>query len=205
MVLDCHTHRQPPYPEGIVSLRLPDSILVPDQLYSAGIHPWDTLEGIDEAAYSRLEELAVLPQVVAIGECGIDPLRGAPMFRQLQWFRRQVALSENIGKPLVIHAVKSADVILGLKRDLCPSQPWIIHGFRGKAALSVQLVSKGIYLSFGEKFNPDSVRGVPKDMILAETDESTLPIENIIALIGEAAGEDLTEVVAANTARVFSL
>lgn len=205
MVLDCHTHRQPPYSEGIVSLRLPDSILVPDQLYSAGIHPWDTLEGIDEAAYSRLEELAVLPQVVAIGECGIDPLRGAPMFRQLQWFRRQVALSENIGKPLVIHAVKSADVILGLKRDLCPSQPWIIHGFRGKAALAVQLVSKGLYLSFGEKFNPESVRAVPKDMILAETDESSLPIGNIIALIGEAAGENLTEVVAANTARVFSL
>lgn len=205
MILDIHSHHVVPYPEGVVNLR--DGFLprVEGQCFSAGIHPWDTEGDIPEEVFAGLEELASRREIVAIGECGVDLQKGGPMFRQLNVFRRQVEISERTGKPLIIHAVKAADMILGLKRDLNPSQPWIIHGFRGKPALAVQLVEKGLYLSFGEKFNPEALKAVPQERILAETDESPLPIREIIKAMSEACGRDLEEVVAANAASVLHL
>ncbi|MCH5213998.1 MAG: TatD family hydrolase [Muribaculaceae bacterium] len=205
MLLDIHSHRPAPYPEGVVSLASLAEPLLPGQLYSAGIHPWTTGSLADEdAAFARLEQLVALPQVVAIGECGVDPLRGAPMYRQIQILTRQCRLAEAAGKPLLLHAVKSADIILGLKKDLNPSVPWIIHGFRGKPATAQQLTAKGLYLSFGENFNPASVVATPSDKLLAETDESALSIEEIISRLSAAAGSDLFPVIAANTAALLA-
>lgn len=204
MVLDIHSHRQPPYPEGIINImdgRLPR---VDGQLYSAGIHPWDTESEVPEFVFEGLRELASRREVVAIGECGVDTVKGGPMFRQLTVFRRQVEISESLGKPLILHAVKAADILLGLKRDLMPSQPWIVHGFRGKPALAVQLLDKGFYLSFGELFNPETVRMMPLDRIFSETDESTLSIGEIVASLSEARGEDLTDIIASNISRVLA-
>lgn len=199
MILDIHTHRPAPYPDGVVSLRNFDVNPVEGQLYSAGIHPWDTVDVPGDDTFARLEKLAREKQVVMIGECGVDPAKGAPLFRQLQILKRQIDLSERLNKPLLLHCVKSADIIMGLKRDLNPRQPWIIHGFRGKPEQARQLTGKGIYLSFGEKFNPATVISMPDDMILAETDESLLSITEIIETLSRAAGRDLSSAIAANT------
>lgn len=199
MILDIHTHRPAPYPDGVVSLRNFDVNPVEGQLYSAGIHPWDTVDVPGDDTFARLEKLAREKQVVMIGECGVDPAKGAPLFRQLQILKRQIDLSERLNKPLLLHCVKSADIIMGLKRDLNPRQPWIIHGFRGKPEQARQLTGKGIYLSFGEKFNPATVISMPDDRILAETDESLLSITEIIEALSRAAGRDLSSAIAANT------
>lgn len=203
MLLDLHSHRPAPYPEGVISLGELGARLMEGQLYSAGIHPWDTATEVAQESWRRLEELAAMKQVVAIGECGVDLTKGAPMFRQLQVFRRQVELSEQVGKPLIIHCVKAADIILGLKRDLNPAQRWIIHGFRGKPELARQLTDKGISLSFGEKFNPDTLLGMPGDMIFAETDESVLTIEEIIGSLSVAANRDLLPLIKGNIAALL--
>lgn len=203
MILDIHSHREAPYPEGVISLRNFDIPLVENQLYSAGIHPWDAAGGISDDIFLRLEKLAESDQVVMIGECGVDPSKGGPMFRQLQILKMQIDLSERLRKPLILHCVKSADVIMGLKRDLNPAQPWIIHGFRGKPQQASQLTGKGIYLSFGEKFNPATVLEMPDNMILAETDESILSITEIIGALSEAANRDLTPVIGANAASII--
>lgn len=205
MIFDIHSHRSAPYPEGVVSLDSLDALLLEGQLYSAGIHPWDTKEMPSEELFNKLEVLAADPRVVAIGECGVDLQKGGPMFRQLQVLKRQIDLSERLEKPLVLHCVKGADIIMGLKRDLQPRQQWVVHGFRGKPELAAQLVAKGIMLSFGEKFNPDTVKTMPGDMLLAETDDSVLPIEEVISRLSEAAGTDLMPVVAANAARVLGI
>ena len=126
------------------------------------------------------------------------------MFRQLQVLRRQIEISEEVEKPLILHCVKGADIILGLKRDLNPRQTWVIHGFRGKTELARQLTDKGIMLSFGEKFNPDTVMAMPGDMILAETDESILTIEEIIGALSRAANRDVLAEVTANAASLLA-
>lgn len=205
MILDIHSHHTVPYPNGVVNIldgRLPS---VEAQLFSVGIHPWDTTEEVPESVFEGLELLAARPDVVAIGECGIDTLKGGPMFRQLLVFKRQVELSESLEKPLVIHAVKAADMILGLKRDLAPAQPWIIHGFRGKPAQARMLLDKGLYLSFGERFNPDTVKMMPLDRLLAETDDSPQSIDAVIQSLSTARGQDLSPSIAALTAAILKL
>lgn len=203
MILDIHSHKPAPYPEGVVSLDNLETPMLEKQLYSVGLHPWDSVEEISEETFLRLEKIAESPCVVAIGECGVDLLKGGPLFRQLQIFKRQIELSERLKKPLIIHCVKGADIILGLKRDLNPAQPWILHGFRGKPALAGQLTAKGIYLSFGENFNPDALRQMPEDKILAETDDSILTITEIIEAMSNAAGRDLTPQIISNISGII--
>ena len=214
-LIDIHSHRPAPYPEGVISLARLDEALMEGQAYSAGIHPWDTAQASGqesaqasgqapgEETFALLERTAAREQVVAIGECGVDFLKGGPLFRQLQILKQQIELSERLRKPLILHCVKGADIILGLRRDLKPTQPWAIHGFRGKPELAAQLTAKGIYLSFGEKFNAETVMQMPDDLILAETDTSVLTIDEIIGNLSVAANRDLAGIVRANTRAFF--
>lgn len=204
MILDIHSHKPSPYPEGVISLNDAATVLSKGQCYSAGVHPWDTNDTLPATQLDRLAALASDPQIVAIGECGVDLLKGGPLFRQLQVFKFQIELSERLRKPLIIHCVKGADIILGLKRDFNPVQPWIIHGFRGKPSLARQLTSRGIYLSFGEKFNAETLLEMPPGLILAETDDSILTITEIIGQLSQSANRDLTPDIIANTSNVLA-
>ena len=205
MILDCHTHLAPPRPEAVVCASPAGFVPAGGQLYSLGIHPWRPEEATEEN-FGLLARLAGMPEVAAIGEAGVDQLRGGPMYRQMLAFRRQIEISEAAGKPLVVHDVKAHDSVAGLRRDYAPVQPWILHGFRAKPTVAKMMLqaSDGFWFSFGEKFNPDALRAVPRERILAETDESALDIRQIIARLSEALGEALTETIAANPARVFA-
>lgn len=208
-ILDIHTHHPAPQPNGVVDVSFmtrPELTLLEGQLYSAGIHPWDTRKEIAEEDWQKLEELLRDPRFVAVGEAGVDLSgRGGMMFRQLQVFRRQIELSEQLHKPLIVHCVKAEDVICGLIRDLRPTQPWVIHGFRKKPAAAEQLLRAGCYISMGEHFNPDTLAAVPRDRLLAETDESPRSIEEIIDAMSTVTGADLRPAVSGNASRVLGL
>lgn len=207
-ILDIHTHHPAPQPEAVISVpaSTPVGELADAQLYSAGIHPWDTAEMPGDELWNNLEELLRDPRVVAVGECGVDLAgKGAPLFRQLQIFRRQIELSEKYRKPILVHSVKTHDIIVGLRRDLAPSMPWVIHGFRNKPQPALQLIRSGCYISLGEKFNVETLRAIPADRLLAETDESPLTIQQIIEKLSESVETDLTDRIATNTAALLSL
>lgn len=217
-IVDIHTHRFAPVWGALVNIRVSfsdantmlDSLrreqldsLRRGQLYSAGVHPWDTGYPTDDGFWTEFEALISRPDIAAIGECGVDLKNSeTPLFRQLLVFKRQIELSEKLHKPLIIHDVKADDIICGLRRDLKPRQPWVIHGFRGKPAAAQALLRAGCYISFGEKFNAETVSTIPEDRILAETDESELDIYAILGRISEARGmnlEDLTAVIKRNS------
>ena len=178
--LDIHTHHPAPQPLAVVSASPEGFEPLENQLYSVGIHPWLISRNLSTPEWEIFEKSVSLPSVVAIGECGVDKLKGGPMFLQLIIFKKQIDLSEKLGKPLIIHDVKAHNMIVGYKREYKPKQNWVVHGFRGKPTVAKMLTDEGIYLSFGENFNPESLRSVPKNMILAETDESSLSIKEII-------------------------
>ena len=104
MVLDFHTH----------CLQAEHAIINADacrffpqagKCYSVGVHPW--LAEQDAAAqWERVQALAAHPQVVAIGETGLDSLRGAPLAAQMLLFEHHFALANQVGKPLVVHLVQ---------------------------------------------------------------------------------------------------
>ena len=82
--MDFHTHNlHAPAHEAIINLP-EDALLCPasftfqaGRLYSAGIHPWWTARADVHALFEGLQQLLRHPAVVAVGECGIDHLRGA--------------------------------------------------------------------------------------------------------------------------------
>lgn len=204
MILDIHTHADGAVPNAVVNQRRIDFTPIEGQFYSVGIHPWDITENPIESM-SQLRQVASAPYIVAIGECGIDVLRGGMMFRQLQCFKAQILLSEQIAKPLIIHNVKAHDMIISLHKEIAPRQPWIIHGFRGKPTVASMLLDRGCYLSFGEHFNSESLLITPKERILAETDESSLSIDEIIFHLSTERQEDISTYISTNVRRVLGI
>lgn len=182
MFRDIHTHNLDAGPDAIINL--PFGADIPAEgAYSMGIHPWDT-ESTTDADIERLAAIARDERIVAIGECGLDALRGATLDRQEQIFLQQAAISEAVGKPLIIHAVRTHGRIAELRRRLKPAQKWIIHGFRGKPQLARQLLDAGCDISLGALFNPAVPSVVPPGRLHAETDCSAEPISQIRARIG---------------------
>lgn len=209
MIIDIHTHHAAPQPQGVIDaspLSMPEFTPADGQLYSAGIHPWSTVDPIDDTVWAELETRLLLPQFVAVGECGVDLSGNAGMlYVQLQVLKRQIELSERLGKPIIIHCVKAEDVICGLRRDLKPTQPWIIHGFRKKPETAAQLLRADCYISLGEHFNIDTLKSIPPERLLAETDQSPLPIQSIIQRMEIALDRPLTDLIADNSARVLHM
>lgn len=209
-VFDSHTHN-PSSHDSILSLSPKEYISRQrrEGFVSVGVHPWDTTE---EPRYPAeiMEQAMDDPAVVAIGESGLDSLKGGAMDIQDSLFREHVNASELSGKPLVIHLVKALDRLLRIRKELTPRSPWILHGFRGKPEIARQLLSsKGsnnIYFSIGEKFNPASVKAIPADRLLIETDESSLPVYEILRRVAEARGESpekLAQAINTNFNRLF--
>lgn len=177
MIKDIHTHRTDAR-EAVISVNPWEFAPVEGLCYSVGIHPWQAARAA-EADFDRLAECAKADNVLMIGECGIDKLRGGDLSMQTGVLERHIALSEQVGKPLVLHCVRASNELCRLRRLLRPSMPWIVHGFRGNARVASQLLDAGFYLSYGERFNPEALAATPADRLLAETDESLLPIDEI--------------------------
>lgn len=179
--IDIHSHDTKRADTAIINIS-PDEVVCPGTYYSMGIHPWDT-PAVTQSMLETLASKVHNEQIVAIGETGLDALKGGNMAKQVELFKFHILLSEQLEKPLIIHAVKTFPQIIKLKQELKPRQPWIIHGFRGKPELAQELLRHGFYLSLGEKFNKETVSIIPSDRLFYESDESPLPIEKIISLI----------------------
>lgn len=158
-------------------------LLRPGFLYSVGIHPWNAAS-VSAADLRLLRVLAAEPQVRAIGECGLDPLRlnsgeiadrHSVISLQTDLLRVHFELSQQFHKPLLLHIVRTFPEIIALRRQWRPSQPWIIHGFRGKPQLARELLANGFHLSFGLKYNPESYTLTPPGRRLRETDSMSSP------------------------------
>lgn len=144
---------------------------VPGARYSAGIHPWWTSDGEwSDLLFPGLNQLLSHPQTVALGECGIDRLRGASLQRQCEIFERQIRMADCLSLPVTVHCVRAFDILLELHKRLRPATRWTVHGFRGRPALARQLLDAGMDLSFGRRYNADSFALVPPERRHIETD-----------------------------------
>ncbi|MBQ5724036.1 MAG: TatD family hydrolase, partial [Muribaculaceae bacterium] len=78
MLVDIHTHLSDTSStlNAIVNCEPNEFRPVDGQLYSVGVHPWTLGEGREVVDKQTLLRVASHPQVVAIGESGIDLLRG---------------------------------------------------------------------------------------------------------------------------------
>lgn len=174
--MDFHTHNLLAAMPAIINMprawmiNPQEAELRTDATYSVGVHPWWTNDKEIEKIISGLYHWAEHPQVIRIGECGIDKLKGAPIAEQEKIFTLHIELSEKLQKPLTIHCVKAFERLLALHKQLHPAQRWAIHGFRGKPNLAQQLLSAGFDLSFGALYNTESFNLCPHECRFQETD-----------------------------------
>ena len=163
--------------EVAVINRYPGEVRPDDEYVCCGIHPWH----VDDDWHEKLDILrleALKPNVVAVGECGLDKAVSRDLTQQMEAFRQQVLLAEQVGKPMVIHCVKAFDELLAIHKAMRPMQKWLIHGFRGKPEQAKQIMAKGLLLSFGHRYNIESLRYVASALgkLYIETDDSSLSI-----------------------------
>ncbi|MDO4929731.1 MAG: TatD family hydrolase [Bacteroidales bacterium] len=176
---DIHTHNLLA-PAGDAIIAMPKQWLLqpsqfaprPGAFYSCGIHPWWTADAAElPLLIAGFEALVVHPQVVALGECGFDRLRGADLALQERVFLHQTNFAPAASLPLVLHCVRAFDVLLRLRKQSSAPRLWVIHGFRGNPVLARQLLSAGFRLSFGTHYNAESFALTPPDCRYRETDE----------------------------------
>jgi TatD DNase family protein len=213
--VDIHTHTARANDNLIQIINLDLNQSCPEKgFYSYGIHPW-ALENVDfqtEKTLQTLEEKLKLPNVIALGEAGLDKMHKASFERQIELFERQIELSEALKKPMILHDVRSHNEIITLRKKHKAHQPWILHGFSGTEQDLKQLIGQGIYLSVGESLlHPErkihkSFKFIDLDYLFLETDMAEIGVETIYEAAANLLEMDLSVLqtrIFSNFARLF--
>ena len=143
---------------------------------TAGIHPHDV--GAHSAAdLGEIRELAADPPCVAVGEIGLDyHYDHSPRDVQREFFRAQMQIAQEMGRPVVIHSREAEADTLGILREF-PDVTGVLHCFSSAYPLAAAGLELGYYVSFSgivtfkaaEEVR-DAARKVPLERMLVETD-----------------------------------
>ncbi|UUZ81489.1 YchF/TatD family DNA exonuclease [Paenibacillus sp. P26] len=150
----------------------------PGKLYAtAGIHPHDA-KNCNEETITKLKELAAQPQVVAIGECGLDYNRDfSPRDVQRKWFTEQIRLARDLNMPLFLHERDAfSDFISILKEHAV--QKAVVHCFTGTLPELRMYLEMGFHIGITGwicderrgKHLKELVRMIPLNRLMIETD-----------------------------------
>ncbi|GLP96954.1 TatD family hydrolase [Paraferrimonas sedimenticola] len=152
--------------------------------YALGIHPWYLCNDAEGVA-SQLEQLGKAcesasesRQLVAIGECGLDGVKGPSLGLQQRAFGAHIDLANQYGLPLVVHSVKANKALQSWLPKI--RHGFMLHGFYGSAPLAQQILAAhersfiGIgaaVLRSGNNKLVDALIDVPLERLLIETDD----------------------------------
>jgi TatD DNase family protein len=201
---------------SVYNLPVPDALILndyPERLYSIGIHPWYAVNS--KVQIAEIEKAVIKHNVIAIGECGLDKLKGPDLSEQILVFEQQILIAEKVNKPVIIHCVKAFNELIQIKKRIKPTVPLIIHGFRNNATIAKQLHNEGFLLSFCPQSlaNSSLVNELPamlsNNVFFLETDdiESEVIIE-LYSKVAELLGvslNSLQEGILSNFKKVFNV
>ena len=193
-----------------------------------GVHPHDAKTYTDEVG-EQLRMLSREPEVVAIGEFGLDYFRMlSPRNVQQDVFCAHLELARQCNLPCIIHVRDAHEDIMELLRAHGRDLRGVFHCFSGDVAQAREcLAFEGFMLSFAGPLTkqgntlPEVARMVPLDRVLVETDSPYLvpkPLQakrneplfvkhvaEKLAEIRNMTFEEIAEITSANAVRLFSL
>ncbi|MDI3260824.1 MAG: TatD family hydrolase [Sinobacteraceae bacterium] len=207
----------------------------PGFLYAtAGLHPHHAAEW-DETLAARIALLANEPEVVALGECGLDYFRNyAPHQAQLRAFVAQLGLAVQAGKPVFLHQRDAHADFLPILRDYRRAlADCVVHCFTDSAQALEDYLALDCHIGITGWICDERrglglrelVRRIPAERLLLETDAPYLLPRTIapppkdrrnepaylpwvLRGVAQARGEDevsLAAHTAANARRLFGL
>jgi TatD DNase family protein len=198
----------------------------PGVLYStAGVHPHDAKSCTPETI-PALRKLAERPEVVAIGECGLDYNRDfSPRPVQDQWFEEQIKLAVEMKMPLFLHEREAHARFIEIMGKFKGSLPKaVVHCFTGNQYELDRYLKMGLYIGItgwicderrGTHLR-ELVRKIPLDKLMLETDAPFLTprdmrpapkdgrnepafLPHVLNAVAKAMGKPAEEVAAATT------
>jgi TatD DNase family protein len=146
---------------------------------TAGMHPHHAND-FNQDAESVFRQLAELPQVLAIGECGLDYNRNyASPQAQRKAFEAQLAIACELKLPVFLHQRDAHDDFVAMleshRKDLVDV---VVHCFTEGEAVAQEYIEMGFYLGItgwicderrGHALQ-QAVGSIPLDRIMLETD-----------------------------------
>ena len=197
----------------------------PNVYASVGVHPNAT--DCREPSAAELVELATDPNVVAIGETGLDYFRseGKPDW-QRQRFENHIEAAKTSHKPLIVHTRAAADDTMDMLEGLDAGQAGgVMHCFAEDWAVAERALAIGFYISFSGIVtfkNADTLKQVaqktPLNRMLIETDSPYLApvpfrgkvnepawVKHTAEHIAKLRGDPLEKIAEATTDNFFRL
>jgi TatD DNase family protein len=156
----------------------------PDTLFAtAGVHPHHAAQ-LAAADLPLLRELLTRPQVVAVGECGLDYYRDlSPRAAQLCAFEWQLQLAAESGKPVFLHQRGAHQDFLAVLREHRPRiKAAVAHCFTAGPSELEDYLALGLSIGI-TGWLCDERRGahlqallprIPADRLMLETDSPYL-------------------------------
>jgi TatD DNase family protein len=146
---------------------------------TAGLHPHHAAE-LDEQALQELATLAAQPEVVAVGECGLDYFRNlSPHAAQLVAFRRQLDLAVRLRKPVFLHQRDAHQDFIAVLREYGSRLiGGVAHCFTSGVEEARAYLDLGLYIGITGWICDERrglhlrevVRVIPAERLLIETD-----------------------------------
>jgi TatD DNase family protein len=193
---------------------------------TAGVHPHHASDWT-ASLHAALRELAEAPEIVAVGECGLDYFRDlSPRSAQRTAFAAQLELAREVRKPVFLHQRDAhADFTAILREHVAGLSGGVAHCFTGGAGELDTYLGLGLAIGItgwicderrGKHLLP-LMASIPSDRLLLETDgpyllPRDLPVKSetrrnepaylphIAATVARARGEDLESVARSSTA-----
>jgi TatD DNase family protein len=194
-LINFHTHL-PNAETDVISVRSlfvsEISEITQNQFYTVGIHPWYAHSKDIDEQINAIRNLIIKPNILGIGEAGLDKLRGPSLEIQKKVLVKQIEIAHEVSKPIVIHCVKAWGELIEVKKMFNINDvKWAIHGFRGGLELAKQMLDAGFFLSYGNyatkgnvKFE-GSLKATPINRLFLETDELQLPIGTTYSAVSQ--------------------
>ena len=162
----------------------------PGTLYAtAGVHPHHASE-YTPALHEKLRGLAARPEVVAVGECGLDYFRNfSPHDAQRDAFSAQLALAAETGLPVFLHQRDAHDEFVEVLAPMLPQlNGGVAHCFTGGERELRAYLDMGLHIGItgwicDERRGAhlvDLVPFIPPDRLLLETDAPYLLPRSLI-------------------------
>jgi TatD DNase family protein len=148
---------------------------------TAGVHPHHAKD-FDAGTIPSLRQLAAQPQVVAIGECGLDFNRNySPHPAQEECFTAQLELAISLHKPLFLHSRDAHPRFSQIVSSFKPGKA-VAHCFTGERDELRACLDLGLYIGITGwicderrgRHLLELVREIPRERLLLETDSPYL-------------------------------